>query len=140
MLGMKNKKVEKQEQLKNSAQVAAERLRTCNSVELPKLNSELVSRLADPPLGSAVCKYDDDFDFVCNMIEEFDPNTIDVSDLMPLIVKSTRDSSDALILPYKEANNKSIQNTIISDEEDETIEESEEESRILKCCNLKGVL
>lgn len=128
MLGMKNKKVEKQEQLKNSAQVAAERLRTCNSVELPKLNSELVSRLADPPLGSAVCKYDDDFDFVCNMIEEFDPNTIDVSDLMPLIVKSTRDSSDALILPYKEANNKSIQNTIISDEEDETIEESEEES------------
>ena len=128
MLGMKNKKVEKQEQLKNSAQVAAERLRTCNSVELPKLNSELVSRLAYPPLGSAVCKYDDDFDFVCNMIEEFDPNTIDVSDLMPLIVKSTRDSSDALILPYKEANNKSIQNTIISDEEDETIEESEEES------------
>ena len=128
MLGMKNKKVEKQEQLKNSAQVAAERLRTCNSMELPKLNSELVSRLADPPLGSAVCKYDDDFDFVCNMIEEFDPNTIDVSDLMPLIVKSTQDSSDALILPYKEANNKSIQSTIISDEEDETIEESEEES------------
>lgn len=115
MIGLKNKKAtmnkNKDVKVKNSAQIASERLKSINKTEYPRMKSELVGRMGSIPNGKVSCVYDTEFEFINDLAVEFEQQKSeqDVSDLVPYIKYDTVEDNGEEILPVRDIDNEQSQ-------------------------------